>query len=66
MWIQRRFVGKGGDAAGSVRNLSVPSWPVNSALFSMVTLEHQLAKVLDKAPIPGASLWFALGRAREA
>jgi 2-polyprenyl-3-methyl-5-hydroxy-6-metoxy-1,4-benzoquinol methylase len=62
MWIQRRLVGKRGDAAGSVQNLSVPSWPVNTALFSMVTLEHRLAAVLDKAPIPGASLWFALSR----
>jgi len=62
MWIQRRFVGKRGDAAGSVQNLSVPSWPINTALFSMVTVEHRLATMLDRAPIPGASLWFALSR----
>ncbi len=62
MWAQRRLVGKRGDAAGAVQNLTVPRWPVNSALFSMVTLEHRMATVLDKAPIPGASLWFALSR----
>jgi SAM-dependent methyltransferase len=62
MWIQRRYVGKRGDAAGAVKNLTVPRWPINAALFSMVTLEHRLATVLDRAPIPGASLWFALSR----
>ena len=62
MWIQRRFVGRRGDAAGSVQNLSVPRWPLNSVFFSMVSIEHRLATLLDKAPIPGASLWFALSR----
>jgi 2-polyprenyl-3-methyl-5-hydroxy-6-metoxy-1,4-benzoquinol methylase len=62
MWIQRRFVGKRGDAAGSVQNLSVPRWPLNGALFAMVTVENRLATVLDKSPVPGASLWFALRR----
>jgi 2-polyprenyl-3-methyl-5-hydroxy-6-metoxy-1,4-benzoquinol methylase len=62
MWVQRRFVGKHGDAAGSVQNLSVPRWPINGALFSMVTLETRLSAVLDRAPIPGASLWFALAK----
>jgi SAM-dependent methyltransferase len=62
LWVQRRFVGKRGDAAGAVQNLSVPSWPLNAALFSMVTLEHRLAAVLDRASIPGASLWFALSK----
>jgi SAM-dependent methyltransferase len=62
MWVQRRFVGRHGDAAGSVQNLNVPRWPVNDALFSVVTLENKLASVLDKAPIPGASLWFALAK----
>jgi hypothetical protein len=62
LWIQRRFVGRRGDAAGAVQNLSVPNWPLNAALFSMVTLEHRLATLLDRAPLPGASLWFALSK----
>jgi SAM-dependent methyltransferase len=60
MWAQRRLIGKRGGAGASVRNLSVPPSPVNSALFAMVTLEHALAPALDRLPLPGASLWFAL------
>jgi SAM-dependent methyltransferase len=60
MWAQRRLIGARPSAAASVKNLTVPPAPVNSALFAMVTLEHALAPALDKLPLPGTSLWFAL------
>jgi SAM-dependent methyltransferase len=60
MWAQRRLIGARGSAAASVKNLTVPSSPVNAALFAMVTLEHALAP--DRLPLPGTSLWFALKR----
>jgi SAM-dependent methyltransferase len=60
MWAQRRLIGARASAAASVKNLTVPPSPVNTALFAMVTLEHALAPALDKLPLPGTSLWFAL------
>src|SRR5262249_1172149 len=63
LWVQRRFVGRRADATGAVQNLTVPRWPLNDALFAAVTVEHRLSKVLDLAPIPGASLWFSMEKA---
>jgi len=62
MWAQRRMIGRRGDAKASVQNLSVPPWPLNAALFALVSLEHALAPLLDRRAIAGASLWFALKR----
>jgi SAM-dependent methyltransferase len=62
MWAQRRLIGRRGGAAASVKNLSVPPSPVNAALLAMVTLEHAFAPALDKLPLPGTSLWFALNK----
>jgi SAM-dependent methyltransferase len=60
MWAQRRWIGSRASAAASVKNLSVPPRPLNTALMAMVTLEHAL--VPDGVPLPGTSLWFALKR----
>ena len=60
MWAQRRLIGGRAGASASVKNLTVPPAPLNAALFAMVTLEHMLAPALDKLPVPGTSLWFAL------
>jgi SAM-dependent methyltransferase len=62
MWAQRRLIGKRPSAAASVQNLSIPRWPLNRALLAMVTLERNLAPLLDRTRLPGASLWFALSR----
>ena len=60
MWAQRRLIGRRARASASVKNLTVPPAPVNTALLAMVTLEHIVAPALDKVGVPGASLWFAL------
>ena len=60
MWAQRHTVARGGGAADSIRNLAVPWWPVNRAFYGMVMLEHRLAPFLDRTPVEGASLWFAM------
>jgi SAM-dependent methyltransferase len=62
MWAQRRLIGRRAGAVAAVRNLTVPPRPVNTALLAMVTFEHLMAPALDKTPLPGASLWFALRR----
>ncbi|MCU0655363.1 MAG: class I SAM-dependent methyltransferase [Polyangiaceae bacterium] len=63
MWVQRRLVVKQGDAAAtSERNLAVPPAPVNEALRGALQAEDRLSPWLDRLPVPGASLWFALAR----
>jgi SAM-dependent methyltransferase len=62
LWAQRRWVGRRGDEASAVRNLGVPFAPVNRMLYALVMLEHRLAPILDKTPLGGASIWFALRR----
>jgi len=62
MWAQRRVIGRRGDAKESVQNLRVPPWPLNAALFALVSLEHEVGPFLEKGRLPGASLWFALRR----
>ena len=61
MWLQRRRM-KGEQAAVSEDNLEVPRTPLNEALYYLVRAEHRAAPLLDRTPIPGASLWFALDR----
>jgi SAM-dependent methyltransferase len=61
LWLQRRFVA-GSDDGSMVRNLSVPSWPLNRLLYAAVLAEQGVARWLDRTRIPGASLWFAVRR----
>jgi SAM-dependent methyltransferase len=67
VWVQRRLVGTSSGAepsahaAASVQNLRVPPAAINAGLLAMVTAEHAMAPLLRRVPIPGASLWFALG-----
>jgi SAM-dependent methyltransferase len=63
MLLQRRIVGRRGDAAGSAQNLRVPAWPINRGLDLLSRAEALLAPALDPLRIPGASLWFAMKRA---
>jgi 2-polyprenyl-3-methyl-5-hydroxy-6-metoxy-1,4-benzoquinol methylase len=62
MWVQRKMVARRPGAAAAVRNLAVPWAPLNGALFAMAAIENALAPALDRAPIPGASIWFAVRR----
>lgn len=63
LWLQRRLVVKEGDAATtSERNLTVPPAPLNEALLTALRTEEALAPWLDRTPLPGPSLWFALAR----
>lgn len=62
LWIQRRIVGRRGDDAGATANLSVPPWPVNEALAAAVGVEQRLARWIDRTPIEGSSIWFAVRR----
>ena len=68
VWMQRRLLGQSREAdrdshvAASVQNLQVPSAPLNAVLLALTAAEHALAPFLRHLPIPGASLWFALGR----
>jgi SAM-dependent methyltransferase len=59
LWLQRLVAG--GDTTGDViRGLAVPPAPLNSALAGLVRVEQALAPFLDRTPLPGASLWFAM------
>jgi hypothetical protein len=62
MWLQRKMVARRPGTAASVQNLAVPWAPINGALYAMATIENALAPALDRVPIPGASIWFALRR----
>jgi SAM-dependent methyltransferase len=69
VWMQRRMLDRTRDAdrrshiAASVQNLQVPMRPLNAALLAVTTVEHALAPILQRVPLPGASMWFALVRA---
>lgn len=60
LWVRRVFQGGGESAEHLIRALAVPPAPVNAALAGLLRLEQALAGVLDRTPLPGASLWFAL------
>jgi 2-polyprenyl-3-methyl-5-hydroxy-6-metoxy-1,4-benzoquinol methylase len=65
LWVQRKWVGRRGDAASSVENLSVPPRPLNRALYEFCMLEERASPVLERLQVPGASLWFALRKLPE-
>lgn len=60
LWLQRRLFAQRSTGAATSSNLSIPPWPLNQALHRLVMAEHRLAPWLDRTPIEGASLWFAL------
>jgi 2-polyprenyl-3-methyl-5-hydroxy-6-metoxy-1,4-benzoquinol methylase len=68
LWAQRRLIDRSGrtdpseHSAAAVSNMRVPPFPINASLFALTAAEHALAPLLRDAPIPGASLWFALER----
>ncbi|MFO0659127.1 MAG: class I SAM-dependent methyltransferase [Polyangiaceae bacterium] len=62
MWAQRRVVIRDDVGSTSESNLAVPPKPINQALHALLRAEHRIEKWLDRTPISGASLWFALRR----
>ncbi len=58
--IQRSTLRSGDAGAQLAENLSVPIAPLNVGLYALVWLEQQAAPLLDRTPLAGASLWFAL------
>lgn len=62
--VQRRIVGRRGDAVSAAQNLAIPPRPLNAALYALSLAEHRMARVLDATPLEGASIWFALRRER--
>jgi SAM-dependent methyltransferase len=62
LWLQRLVVGRGDSTEHLIRSHAVPPGPVNWMLEGLVTLEQRLSGALDRTPLPGASLWFALRR----
>lgn len=62
LWLQRRLVAAGTNPHAAERNLRVPPAPINGALRALLRLEYGLGSALDRAGLPGASLWFALRR----
>jgi len=60
LWLQRRWLGRSPPPELSERNLQVPVAPLNLLLHRLVQGEQRLAPYLDRMPIAGASLWFAL------
>ncbi len=59
MLLQRKLMLKN-SARMAEENLDVPGLGINGLLRSAGTLERWLAPALDRLPLPGASLWFAL------
>jgi 2-polyprenyl-3-methyl-5-hydroxy-6-metoxy-1,4-benzoquinol methylase len=59
MWVQRRLLLR---RKGRVveENLAIPGFGLNRVLRLGGWMERTLAPVLDRVPLPGASLWFAL------
>jgi SAM-dependent methyltransferase len=60
LWMHRLFLGRGDSAEQLIRSLAVPPAPLNSLLAALIRLEQALSGLLDRTPLPGASLWFAL------
>jgi SAM-dependent methyltransferase len=60
LWSHRLVLGRGDTTADLIRSLAVPPPSVNSLLAALIRLEQGLAGLLDRTPMPGASLWFAL------
>jgi SAM-dependent methyltransferase len=57
IWAQRRLFSR---RASAEHILAVPPWPLNGLLAAMVMAEQGLARLLDRTPLAGASLWFAM------
>ena len=60
-WRQGASLGRRGEQAAE-ENLKIPGLGLNPALKAMGALERGLSPLLDRLPIPGASLFFALRR----
>jgi len=58
--VQRRLLARQASSIGARTNLDVPPKPINLALARIVETEHALSAYLDRLPIEGASIWFAL------
>lgn len=63
LFVQRTLASRKPDALGTRNSFALPPWPLNRALHELVMAEHRLARFLDKTPLEGASLWFALRKA---
>lgn len=63
--VQRRIFARKADAIGTRTNLSVPPKPINAALARLAEMENALSTWLDRLPVEGASLWFALRKLDE-
>jgi 2-polyprenyl-3-methyl-5-hydroxy-6-metoxy-1,4-benzoquinol methylase len=61
LWLQRRWVNLHAERAME-RNLAVPSTPVNEGLALLLAAERVASPLLDRLPIAGSSLWFAMRR----
>ena len=59
LWLKRLAVSRDGRTEDVIKGLAVPPAPLNALLAALVRLEQGLAPVLDRTPLPGASLWFA-------
>jgi SAM-dependent methyltransferase len=62
LWLKRLTVGREGSTDDVIKGLAVPVAPLNALLAALVRLEQGLAPVLERTPLPGASLWFAARR----
>jgi SAM-dependent methyltransferase len=62
LWLQRKVVVSPDVAETAESNFKVPPAPLNAALYAFLRAEHHLAPLLDRTPLPGASLWFSVRR----
>lgn len=60
LFVQRTLAARSADALAARHSFTVPPWPIDRGLGGLVLFEHRLARFLDRTPIEGASLWFAL------
>lgn len=62
MWARRRaMASKQGDLSA---DLALPSPVVNGTLLRALRVEYAFERALERTPVPGASLWFALRKRR--
>lgn len=66
MWIQRRRIQRSATTSAKVSegNLAIPTAPINMAMYISIRAEHLAGPIVDRLPIPGASLWFAIEKLR--
>ncbi len=66
MLVQRRLVTRrGGRGAISEANLRVPQRGINRLAAWVLRAERRMAGVLDRVPVEGSSLWFAVRKRSE-